>query len=310
MNKFNIATALTIANNRDEIWAIAPDDRIIVVVHTELHDRASRVNVYDAITRERFVVEMEKAIQLIERRIFREIVALVGDDCLHEIWMSWRDYRKPIERQREAEKEAAEEILLKRYEKIASYDVIERHRLQTQVSGQRYLGVRSPEENEQRRQHRRSHCWNCHRGLDNYRDYECKHCSWILCQCGACNCGRHHTHECTKCGNAFRQIDCRGSYPFCSPSCRYATLQEYSVYLRSDSWSQRRAARLELDNYSCADCNAEATEVHHLTYNRIGDEAIDDLISLCSECHAIRHGEIDSKYCSRSFVGKLAGYRS
>lgn len=310
MYQFNIAKAVEIAVPRGEIWAITPDERIIVVVTNEWHDQQTKVNVYDAVTQERYKVETEEAKRLIERRNFSEIVASFGDDDFYKIWMSWREYRKPMERQMQAEREAAQEVLLKRYEKIASYDLIERHRLQAQVSGHRYLGVRRPDETEQIRSRRRSHCWNCHRGLDNYRDYECRHCSWILCQCGACNCGRHYTHVCPRCGDEFRQIDCRGSYPFCSPTCRYATLQEYSVYLRSDSWGRRRAARLELDNYSCADCGSEATQVHHLTYERIGDESIDDLISLCIECHAIRHGEIDSRYCSKSFVRKLAGYRS
>jgi 5-methylcytosine-specific restriction endonuclease McrA len=86
-------------------------------------------------------------------------------------------------------------------------------------------------------------------------------------------------------------LDCRGSYPFCSPQCRYVALADYSEYLRSAEWQQRRILRLEKDNYKCGDCGVTATDVHHLTYERIGKEILSDLISLCARCHAIRHGD-------------------
>lgn len=41
------------------------------------------------------------------------------------------------------------------------------------------------------RKNRVSHCWSCHRIVDNSEDYECKTCGWIVCSgCGACGCLR------------------------------------------------------------------------------------------------------------------------
>ena len=39
------------------------------------------------------------------------------------------------------------------------------------------------------KKHRTTHCYNCHRKLDNSIDLECIACKWIICTCGACGCG-------------------------------------------------------------------------------------------------------------------------
>lgn len=38
--------------------------------------------------------------------------------------------------------------------------------------------------------HRIAHCWSCKEELDNHRELECAGCGWIICECGACGCGR------------------------------------------------------------------------------------------------------------------------
>jgi hypothetical protein len=38
--------------------------------------------------------------------------------------------------------------------------------------------------------HRTAHCWSCKELLDNSQDLECSGCDWIICECGACGCGR------------------------------------------------------------------------------------------------------------------------
>lgn len=40
------------------------------------------------------------------------------------------------------------------------------------------------------RSHRVTHCWSCKGHLDNSVDVECATCGWIVCDCGACGCGR------------------------------------------------------------------------------------------------------------------------
>lgn len=64
---------------------------------------------------------------------------------------------------------------------------------------------------------------------------------------------------------------------------------DYREYLRSREWKEKRNERLRYDKYKCRECGREAVTVHHLTYERLGNEDIDDLISLCRECHKAKH---------------------
>lgn len=60
----------------------------------------------------------------------------------------------------------------------------------------------------------------------------------------------------------------------------------YEQYLRSSEWRDRRDAVLSRDLHQCQTClTTEALEVHHKTYERLGDEALEDLITLCDGCH-------------------------
>jgi hypothetical protein len=50
---------------------------------------------------------------------------------------------------------------------------------------------------------------------------------------------------------------------------------------------------LHLSDRKCQVCNSPHNpEVHHRTYKRLGDERPNDLIVLCSDCHAVFHGRI------------------
>lgn len=295
--------------NRHEYWTFDPNGQWIIILENEKRDKGAAYNTYIAATKQRFALAHEEAVELLKQNQWREILKTLDHQIFFSIWMDWREYRKPIESQQKAELDAARTILLEIYNFIPQLDVQDMHRIQSQAAGVRYLGVRHPEETEKTRWHRKSYCWNCRRGLDNYRDYECLSCNWILCSCGACECGRFYHYECPCCGVGFRNIDCRGSFPFCSPNCRYSALQEYSEYLRSPEWSRRREFRLVLDKHLCQDCSDPASEVHHLTYERIGNEHIDDLISLCRECHAIRHGDLGFVSDRGGFLRKLTGLR-
>jgi len=66
----------------------------------------------------------------------------------------------------------------------------------------------------------------------------------------------------------------------------------YQEYLRSEEWKQKRSEVLYRDGNCCQLCGDEDNlRVHHLTYNRVGDEALFDLVTLCSHCHANEHGK-------------------
>ncbi len=65
---------------------------------------------------------------------------------------------------------------------------------------------------------------------------------------------------------------------------------EYAKYIVSPEW-MRRAAALKLKRGACEDCGeSEGLQVHHLTYQRLGYERDSDLLVLCDDCHAARHG--------------------
>lgn len=71
-------------------------------------------------------------------------------------------------------------------------------------------------------------------------------------------------------------------------------LDEYDAYMCSDKWSFIRQKRLAHDNWLCQGClEAVAEHVHHLTYERFGNELMCDLVSLCIDCHQICHPHRD-----------------
>jgi len=62
--------------------------------------------------------------------------------------------------------------------------------------------------------------------------------------------------------------------------------EKYYEYLRSPEWRAKREKVLQRDKFICQGClNAEATEVHHLTYDHVFNEFLFELTSLCRECH-------------------------
>ena len=60
----------------------------------------------------------------------------------------------------------------------------------------------------------------------------------------------------------------------------------YYDYLKSPRWQRKRRQRLKHDKYRCRTCwSTKRLEVHHCTYDRLGREKLDDLITLCRDCH-------------------------
>lgn len=63
------------------------------------------------------------------------------------------------------------------------------------------------------------------------------------------------------------------------------------AHMASAAWSKTRARTLKRDGYLCQGClSVEASQVHHLTYERLGNELFIDLVSLCRTCHERVHG--------------------
>lgn len=64
----------------------------------------------------------------------------------------------------------------------------------------------------------------------------------------------------------------------------------YEQYLRSPEWREKRRRVLSRARGYCEGCGrALATQVHHLTYDNIGDELLFQLVAICDDCHEKVH---------------------
>lgn len=65
---------------------------------------------------------------------------------------------------------------------------------------------------------------------------------------------------------------------------------EYREYLNSPEWQAKRRLALEQAGWRCKVCNSTTRlQVHHRTYDRVGNEELCDLTVLCATCHQLFH---------------------
>lgn len=68
---------------------------------------------------------------------------------------------------------------------------------------------------------------------------------------------------------------------------------DYRRYLSSNKWRDKRSEAIAVSGYCCEKCGVSKwsvrLEVHHITYERLGEERLGDLMVLCRECHAEAH---------------------
>lgn len=64
-------------------------------------------------------------------------------------------------------------------------------------------------------------------------------------------------------------------------------LDTYRAHIKSAKWRRIRKLKLDAAHGQCQKCGSwhGRREVHHLTYDRLGDERPEDLIVLCGDCH-------------------------
>jgi len=66
----------------------------------------------------------------------------------------------------------------------------------------------------------------------------------------------------------------------------YSTSPEYLAYLNSKAWLDLRAQVIERCNNTCERCGKFAVaHLHHLTYDRVYQEKLEDVQGLCEYCH-------------------------
>ena len=65
---------------------------------------------------------------------------------------------------------------------------------------------------------------------------------------------------------------------------------KYLEYLDSEKWKLKRQLVFDRDNFKCQICKDNVSdEVHHLTYERLFQEKLEDLLSICTDCHRTLH---------------------
>lgn len=73
---------------------------------------------------------------------------------------------------------------------------------------------------------------------------------------------------------------------------------DYDSYIHSAQWQDKRKQRLAIDDFKCQMCgNKDNLEVHHVTYDRLGNENMDDIITLCDKCHTKVHSAQSLAWC-------------
>jgi len=70
--------------------------------------------------------------------------------------------------------------------------------------------------------------------------------------------------------------------------------ERHRYYLGSRQWCDIAARVRSRDGFHCRQCNKfdRHLDVHHKTYERWGEESLDDLIAVCRKCHDWIHGKI------------------
>lgn len=65
----------------------------------------------------------------------------------------------------------------------------------------------------------------------------------------------------------------------------------YGDYLKTGHWQTLRKKKLRKAKGRCRECGTkyQILHVHHKTYERRGEERLDDLVVLCAKCHAKAH---------------------
>lgn len=71
---------------------------------------------------------------------------------------------------------------------------------------------------------------------------------------------------------------------------RNGSYVDYKAYLKSKRWLAKRLKLFAVRGRACEQCGSTVTiHVHHKTYERLGNEKLNDLMVLCKACHDVIH---------------------
>lgn len=76
----------------------------------------------------------------------------------------------------------------------------------------------------------------------------------------------------------------------------------YQIYLPSREWKERRKLVMLRAQGICEGCRlCPATDVHHLTYQNVGEEFLFQLVALCRPCHDRLHQQLFPRFLESLF---------
>ena len=81
---------------------------------------------------------------------------------------------------------------------------------------------------------------------------------------------------------------------------QFMSAEEKQQYLQSAEWYELRTLVFARDNYTCQSCGSkQSLNCHHIVYDRLGNENLEDLTTLCENCHTLLHKKLG---CSRTTI--------
>lgn len=85
----------------------------------------------------------------------------------------------------------------------------------------------------------------------------------------------------------------------------------YREYLESGHWQDTRRRYWASDQpHDCICGETEGLQLHHMTYQRIGREALTDLTPLCGRCHSMIHALVERGELGLDFAGFVNAKRA
>lgn len=72
-------------------------------------------------------------------------------------------------------------------------------------------------------------------------------------------------------------------------------VRSYKEYLKTKHWRDIKKKYNKKYKYECSCCGSsdKGLHLHHITYERVGNEQLEDLVYLCKDCHSKIHSIIN-----------------
>lgn len=74
---------------------------------------------------------------------------------------------------------------------------------------------------------------------------------------------------------------------------QFMSAKDKSAYLQSPEWQTLRFTVFERDGYMCQSCGSKHNlNCHHISYENLGNESLEQLTTLCQVCHTQLHQQL------------------